>query len=193
MRESLARVLSGISNLDEGPHERPVDRLHALASAQIERANRTARESHLAALGVSIVALRDANRPDEYARAVDRLADFLRDVRPRANEEHRFRLSRQAIQECVISFCPRCRGAREVPAHADIEGAQRMVPCPPQEDGGCGGTGKRRYSDAERIAALEVESNRANEVSAQLSYAHWIIAQAESEAVRTAIRLLEKW
>lgn len=198
MRESLARVLSGISNLDEGPHERPVDRLHALASAQIVRADRAARASHLASLGVSLIALKDANRPDEYLRAVDKLTSLMRDMRPRASHEARTKLSRWAIQECVISFCPRCRGTGEVPASNDVEGAQRMVPCPPRdyrapENGGCGGTGKRRYSDAERLEALEVDREQLAALTRQLDYAHLLLAQAESEAIRSAQVLLERW
>lgn len=192
MKEALAHALSGPVSLAEDEwRERPVDRLHALGSAQIERANRTARDSHLSSLGVSIVALRDANRPDEYARAIDRLSMLMRDMRPRANGEQCLKISRQAVHESVISFCPMCHGAREVPAQDGLDGAQRMVPCPPVD--GCGGTGMRRYSDAERMEALGVQRSDLDKINAQMDYAHRLLAQAESEAIRTAIRLLERW
>jgi hypothetical protein len=171
--------------------ERPVDRLHAMACAQTATVNRAVRESHLAGLGVSLIALRDSNRPDEYARAVDRLAKFLHGMVPRANPEMRKLLATQAIHENVISFCPRCKGTGEIPAQDGLDGAQRMAPCP--SDTGCGGSGKRRYSDAERMEAMSVNKETVNKVNAQLSYAHLVLAQAESEAVRNAIRLLERW
>lgn len=196
MREVLAKALSGPINLDEQAHERPVDRLHALASSQIERANANRRGSFLASLGVSLIALRDSNRPDEYARAIEKLAKFMEEVRPRTTLQMRLRISRQAVQENIISFCPRCKGAREVPASKGIDGAQRMMPCPPPDDPvspGCGGTGKRRYSDAERIEAVGVQPSESANVNAQIAYAHLVLAQAESEAVRMAKKLLERW
>lgn len=179
MREALASVLSGLSSLQEDDYrERPVDRLHALAAAE--------RGSKLAELGVSIVALKAANRADEYVRSVDRLAHFLRLIKPRPNAEMRIRIARQAVMEHIVDFCPTCKGTGEIPDQEGLEGAQRMKPCPE-----CQGHGKRRYSDRERLDALGVKSVR--EVDRWMAEAMGFIAQAEHEAVRTAKRLLERW
>lgn len=188
MREALAKALSGPINLDEQAHERPVDRLHALASAQIDRANRTARAAKLASLGVSIIALKHANRPDEYNRSITRLADCLAWPKPRPSQEVRLRVARQAVQEWVIDFCPTCKGVGEVPAQEGLEGAQRMRECPE-----CGGHGKRRYSDAERLTALELEAGDYVKMARWMADAMGFIARAEDEAVRSAKRLLERW
>lgn len=188
MRESLARVLSGISNLDEGPHERPVDRLHALASAQIERANRTARASKLAALGVSLIALKAANRADEHERAVARLAECLAWVKPIRGEDFRMRVSRQAVMEHCIDFCPTCNGTGEVRAQDGIDGAQRMKPCPE-----CGGHGRRRYTDDERRINMLLRAEEYRDGARMMAEAMSFIAIAEDEAIRTAQKLLERW
>lgn len=179
MREALAHALSGPVSLQEDEYrERPVDRIHALASA--------ARDSHLSALGLSIIALKAANRPDEYARSVDRLAYFLCRMKNRPNAEMRLRIARQAVMEHIVDFCPTCKGTGEIPAQDGIDGAQRMKQCPE-----CGGHGKRRYSDQERIDALGVKSGR--EVDRWMAEALGWIAQAEDQAHKSAIRLLEKW
>lgn len=188
MREALAKALSGPINLDEQAHERPVDRLHALASSQIERANRTARASKLSALGVSLIALKHANRADEYARAIDRLADCLLWCRPKADELIRVNVSRQAIMEHCIDFCPTCRGAGEIPAQGGLEGAQRMKSCPE-----CAGTGKRRYTDEERRINLLLDVDDYRTGARLMAEAMGLIALAEDEAIRTAKRLLERW
>lgn len=188
MRESLAKALSGPINLDEKAHERPVDRLHALASSQIYRANRAARASKLSALGVSLIALKHANRADEYARAVERLADCLLWCKPKAGELMRVNVSRQAITEHIIDFCPTCRGAGEIPAQDGMEGAQRMKPCPE-----CAGTGKRRYTDEERRVNLLLRAEEYRLGARLMAEAMAMIAVAEDEAIRTAKRLLERW
>lgn len=184
MRESLAHALSGPVSLQEDEwRERPVDRLHALAAAQVVG---TSRQSRLSALGVSLIALKAANRPDEWARAVDRLAECLAWTKPRPSVSLRMRASRQAIQEFTIDFCPTCKGTGEIPAHDGLEGAQRMRPCPE-----CGGHGKRRYTDRERALALELDDHRL--MSRVMADAMGLIAAAEDEAIRTAQRLLERW
>lgn len=189
MREALASVLAGLSSLQEDDYrERPVDRLHALASAQIRSANRTARESHLASLGVSFIALKAANRPDELARAVEKLAAFLERCKPGVGKEMRERIARQAIMENVIDFCPTCKGTGEVPAHDGVDGAQRMKECPE-----CGGHGRRRYSDSERLEAIQADKSDADKISRQLAYALSVLAEAEHEAIRGAKQLLERW
>ena len=134
-RESLAHALSGPVSLAEDEwRERPVDRIHALAAAQ-SAYGRTARESALSALGVSLIALKSANRADEYVRSVDRLAHLLRKTKPKPNAELRIRIARQAVHEHIVDFCPTCRGTGEIPDQEGLEGAQRMKPCPE-----CGGT-----------------------------------------------------
>ena len=196
MREALAKALSGPINLDEQAHERPVDRLHALASAQIERANRTARASKLSALGVSLIALKHANRADEYARAIDRLAECLTWRWPKKSAFVRVTVSRQAVMEHCVDFCPRCNGTGEVPAQVGLDGAQRMKPCPSQDadgDSGCGGTGKRRYTDEERRINLLLKPEDYRLGAEMMAEAMALISVAEDQAVRSAKRLLEKW
>lgn len=188
MREALAHSLSGPINLDERDWERPVDRLHALASAQIKNARRTAREAHLSSLGVSLIALKSANRADELSRAISRLADCLGWIKPRPTSAMRLRIARQAINEYVIDYCPTCQGRGEVPDQDGLEGAQRMKPCPE-----CGGHGKRRYSDAERMSGLEVERAQYAQAERWLCEGLAFMAIAEAEAVKTARKLLERW
>jgi hypothetical protein len=168
--------------------ERPVDRLHALASAQIVRADRAARASHLASLGVSLIALKAANRPDEIGRAIERLTSCMFWRKPYPSVRMAEKVSHQAIMEWVIDHCPTCSGTGEVPDQDGIDGAQRMKVCP-----SCGGHGKRRYSNAERIAALEIRGDELHKVNRWLSDALGYISRAEDEAIRTATRLLERW
>lgn len=194
MREALASVLSGLSSLQEDDYrERPVDRLHALAAAQQAAINKTARAAHLAGLGVSLIALKVANRSDEMERAVSRLTKHMKDCRPRPNEEMRRKIARQAIFEFVLDFCPRCRGAKEVVDAPGIDGAQRMKPCPPESDGGCGGSGKRRYSDSERMESLGAKEDDLLRIQRQMSYAMSVVGEAEYEALSGAKKMLEKW
>lgn len=190
MREALAKALSGPINLDEQAHERPVDRLHALASSQIYRANsvRAARASKLSALGVSLIALKHANRADEYARAIDRLAECLTWCRPKAGALLRVNVSRQAVMEHIVDACPRCSGTGEVPAQDGLDGAQRMKPCPE-----CGGHGKRRYTDEERRINLLLKPEDYRAGARLMAEAMAMISLAEDEAIRTAKRLLERW
>ena len=185
MKEALAHALSGpISLAEDEWRERPVDRLHALAAAQ-SACGRTAREAALSALGVSLIALKAANRADEYARSVDRLAHMMRKIKPRPSLELRIRIARQAVHEHIVDFCGTCQGRGEIPDQEGLEGAQRMKPCPE-----CGGHGKRRYSDSER---LEIVGCEARYCGAWIADAMALISEAESEAVRTANRLLERW
>lgn len=189
MRESLARALSGpVSLMEDEWRERPVDRLHALASAQMERANRTAREAHLASLGVSLIALKAANRADELDRAIKRLVACIMWVRPAPTEKMALKVARQAIQETIIDFCPTCKGTGEVPDQEGLDGAQRMRVCP-----SCGGHGRRRYSNEERISGLQIHAGELHKVNRYLTEALTFISRAEDEAIRTAARLLERW
>ena len=183
MKESFAHCLSGPINLDEQERERPVDRLHALASA--------ARDSHLSSLGVSFLALRTANRADEYSRAFSKLDWFMSRKKRGIPAEMRQKIVRQALHETIIIACPRCQGTGEVKA-AEIDGAQPMRPCPPDPEG-CGGHGMRRYSDLERMEALGVGKHEYRGLEAHIADALGFLNAAEAEAVRTARRLLEKY
>lgn len=185
MREALAHALTGPVNLDEQEsRERPVDRLHAMACA--------ARESHLSSLGVSYIALRAANRADEYARTISKLEKCLAWGKRRVAQEMRFKLARQAVMESIVSACPRCSGTKEVKADIGLDGAQRMKPCPPAPEG-CGGHGLRRYSDDERMNSLEVDKHLYRLLERHLTDAIAFLNAGEAEAIRTARRLLEKY
>lgn len=187
-KEQFAHCLSGPVSLAEDQwRERDVDRLHALAASQVKNADRAARQSHLASLGVSLIAVKAANRADEYARAVAKLAQMVRrEARPRPSNTICLSVSRQAIQEYVVDFCPTCSGKGEVPDLEGLEGAQRMKPCPE-----CGGHGKRRYSDSERAEAIGAENEK--RAAYLISRANYLISMAEDEAIRGARRLLERW
>lgn len=100
----------------------------------------------------------------------------------------RVNVSRQAITEHIIDFCPTCRGAGEIPAQDGLEGAQRMKPCPE-----CAGTGKRRYTDEERRVNLLLKAEEYRLGARLMAEAMAMIAVAEDEAIRTAKRLLERW
>jgi len=165
--------------------ERPIDRLHALACAQVIG---TSRQSKLSSLGVSLIALKAANRPDEYNRAISRLAECLEWCKPRPSSLMRVNVSRQAIMEHCVDFCPACKGTGEVRAEDGIDGAQRMKVCPE-----CGGHGKRRYSDEERRVNLLLEAKDYRKGAALMADAMGYIAAAEDQAIRTAARLLERW
>lgn len=184
MREALAHALTGPVNLDERDGwERPVDRIHALAAAQAVTINRTARECALASLGVSLLALKAANRADEYQRAVDKLSDCLFWLRPRPSVKQANRIARQAIMESVVDNCPTCLGRGHV---TNTEGVVKACHT-------CHGHGKRRYSDEERQEALQLAGKEFDRATRQLSEALKFVAMAEAEAIKTAKKMLEKW
>lgn len=183
MREALAHALTGPINLDEKEGwERPVDRLHALAAAQVESFHRTARESALASLGVSLLALKGANRPDEYARSVAKLSDALFWLRPRPSNRLAYLVARQAVMEWVVDSCPTCMGRGHV---TSTEGVVKSCP-------ECGGHGKRRYTDEERQEAMQMEDKEFARANRLLGEAWRFVSLAEAEAIKTAKKLLEK-
>lgn len=211
MKGALVGVLSGFQGLgSDDSRERPVDRLGAVGASQItedqrERARaawegRNAFQAHrgksadrgacYSALGVDVVRFKWANVPAAKSDAEGQLAAML--AWPRFNlrlsERECLKVARQALMEHTIDFCPRCRGAKEVPDHSvkDLEGRQPMKSCPSSPEG-CGGTGKRHYPDAERIASLGAAFADA------LFEAHAILTRAEGMAVENAARLLERW
>lgn len=184
MREALAHALTGPVNLDERDGwERPVDRIHALAAAQSVTLNRTARECALASLGVSLLALKAANRADEYSRAVDKLSNCLFWLRPRPSVKQANLIARQALMENVVDHCFTCQGRGHVQSEAGVVKA-----C-----GACHGHGKRRYSDEERQESLQLAGKEFDRANRQLSEALKFLAMAEAEAIKTAKRMLEKW
>lgn len=183
MREALAHALAGPVNLDEQDWERPVDRLHALAAAQSKSLHRTARESTLASLGVSLIALKQANRPDEYRRSVAKLADTLYWLKPRPSNRLAFLVARQAIMEWVVDACPTCQGRGHV---TNTEGVHKSCP-------ECGGHGKRRYSDDERQEAMQIDDKEFARANRLLGDAMRFVSLAEAEAITTARKMLEKW
>lgn len=184
MREALAHALTGPVNLDERDGwERPVDRIHALAAAQAITINRTARECALASLGVSLLALKAANRSDEHARTVAKLVDALMWLRPRPSSKQATIIARQAIMENVVDHCFTCQGRGHVQTDAGVVKA-----CP-----ACGGSGKRRYSDDERQEAMQMSGREFDRANRQLGEALRFLAMAEAEAIKTAKKMLEKW
>lgn len=177
-RETFAHCLSGPVSLAEDQwRERDVDRLHALASA--------ARGSALSSLGVCLIGLKTANRPDEYSRSIEYLTFFLKHSKPRPPLLTREAVATQAIREWLIDFCPVCHGKGETEAQEGQEGAQRMKSCPE-----CQGHGKRRYSDMERRATI---AGKRHEIERWMADALATISQAEAQAQRTAVQLLERW
>lgn len=197
MREALASVLAGLSSLQEDDfRERPVDRLHALASAQVSNYTRTEREAHLAALGKSWIALRDALRADELPAVVEGLIVCLMWTRPKPTVKAANRAARWTIVERVQENCPTCKGKMQIPdlekmggrIFAEGDGAVPMRVCPE-----CNGTGKHRYSNRERIEGLGIEAGELHKYSRLLSDAEMWLSQAESQAIRSTVRLLERW
>lgn len=197
MRESLAHALSGpISLAEDQWRERDVDRLHALAKAQVVNFKRTEREAHLARLGKSLIALGDAIRNDELTGAIDDLASCLAWTKPKPTEEASKKVAYWAIIEKVQSNCPVCKGKREIPdaermagrVFSDGDGAVPMRVCPE-----CNGTGKHRYSNRERIEGLGINPADLHRYAKIISDAeHWI-SQAEAQALKSAGMILDKW
>lgn len=182
MKETLAATLTGLLGLgwDEA-HEKPVDRLTALAAMQNQRAGEAQNAAVLRSLGQDVISFKYANRADTRESAIEKLADQLKRIR--ALEQRpvlRARIAAWALQEHVIDMCPRCTGRGEVPQFADQgDGYQPMLPCDP-----CNGTGKRRYSDAERIGAT------GGKHAEHFERAHEYITRAVHLADETAARML---
>lgn len=187
MKGTLAAALTGLQGLgwDEA-REKPIDRLTALGAMQNQRADDANNASLMRSLGQDVIAFKFAHRADAREDAIDKLAAQL-GKRTKLRPSLRRRVAAWAIQEHVVDMCPRCKGALEIPMHQDAgEGYQPMQPCPPAPNG-CDGTGKRRYSDAERIAATGAAHAEAFE------RAHEQITIAVHLAVRTAAAMLERW
>lgn len=205
MKEAFAAVLSGMQPLGSDDwRERPVDRLSALGmtarvapdqdrhGAQVKRSVHAEHQSHLASLGVDLIAFKFGNRQVSGADAEDKVAAFLawqdwwKHGKVALTARQRDAVARWAVREWAFDACPPrphgCGGAMQIPHQANTEGAQRMMLCPK-----CNGTGKRRYSDNERELAM------GDAFPIGMETAHTIIAQAEALAMRGGMRLLERW
>ena len=183
--ESLAHALQG--NLTCDPNNvRDWDRLTAMAMGCVETASRTARESHLNALGMTLIALKHSGRLDLHARAVAGLLDCLR-WRLKDRREDRRKVARLAIVEWMDDNCGMCRNAREDGAkwsHVfDTHGVK--VPCPR-----CLGSGRRRYTDMERAAGLGVQDG--SKWGYAMDIAHAQITLAISLCTQQATKKLQK-
>jgi hypothetical protein len=145
--ESLARALSGNLTYD-GPCW---DKLLALSLGSVTNERRTARESLLNSLGVSLMAFKEAMRADYYLRAVNDLRDSLR-WKLKASRKDRQRVAEWAIHEWVKDQCQICKGAAHV---FDLRGVERLCP-------ECLGSRKRKYTQAERFEKLGYGGVRAD-------------------------------
>jgi hypothetical protein len=112
---------------------------------------RTARESLLNSLGVSLMAFKEAMRADYYLRAVNDLRDSLR-WKLKASRKDRQRVAEWAIHEWVKDQCQICKGAAHV---FDLRGVERLCP-------ECLGSRKRKYTQAERFEKLGYGGVRAD-------------------------------
>lgn len=188
MRAALAGVMGGFQNLDhDDAHERPVDRLSALAAAQIARAEDAQRGAILASLGVELIRFKDARIDAARLDAEDLLSAVLvwHQRSLDLSDLDRTRVARWAIHEWANDSCPPrpngCGGAGEVPDHSRVEGKQPMRVCPV-----CSGSRMRYWSDDDRIRAIGRPFPRA------MAEAHTMIARASSLAVERAKQLLER-
>lgn len=145
--EALARCMSGSLTYDS-EHENDLDRLTALAMGSVTSDRRSARESLLNSLGVSLLALKMSRRTDLFNRVVMDLKDCLRWRLKTMSQKDRLKVAKVSVVEWVEDVCQTCNGARHV---FDFNGVK--TPCLV-----CAASGKRRYSDAERASALGVDN-----------------------------------
>ena len=194
MKEAFCAVLTGLQGLgSDDTRERPVDRLASLGAIQIARSRAAERQAQLAGLGVHLIAFKFSHRVSSKADAEDRLCLVLGwETGGKStwgiclSGSKRLVVAKQAVIEFAIDVCPTCKGAGEIPDGKGVQGAQPMKLCPAVPYG-CGGTGKRRYNDQERLSAMGGRFDKA------LSVAHGIIGRAESLAVEQAKKMLERY
>jgi hypothetical protein len=116
--------------------------------------------------------------------------------RPRPTVKAADRVARWVIVERVHENCPTCKGKMEIPdtermagrVFAEGDGAIPMRVCPE-----CKGTGKHRYTNAERIDGMGIGGGELHKYERLLCDAEMWLAQAESQAVRSTMRMLERW
>lgn len=187
MREALVRVLTSPTNLDEQDHaERPIDRLHAVASAQCRAIDRARRAAVLVPLGRLLLPIVDGQSDRFHKEAEEALSLCLswKEYRLRVHGDISRAVARQAIYEAQNARCKVCRGITDVPngtcSIPDLEkmagkkvwtGPVPLKPCP-----ACNGTGKRRFTDAERERVV-LDAVRYAEA---LAVAHSIISESTS-------------
>lgn len=185
MKSAYVGVLTGFQNLgwDEA-REKPVDRLTAISAVQNATANRTLNTAHLCSMGKDLVAFKFSHRPASRDAAVTALAATLKDKKGLGlSDVARWRVASHAIHEFAIDLCPACLGAKEVPDHdAPRDGPQPMKACVT-----CHSTGRRHYTDAERIQAMGEAYERA------MYEAHSLIATATALAFELAHKTLGRW
>jgi hypothetical protein len=194
MKGAFAAALAGLQSLkDDNWRERPVDRVGAMGAAQIARAKETEQDTIVCSLGVDLIRYKYAGVERAGPDAEDQLAGIL--AWPRwwkgwkvvLDEIQRDSVACWAVHEWAQDRCPPrpqgCGGALEVPSAAQpIDGAQPMMTCPR-----CGGVGKRKWTDEERVEAM------GEPFEYGMDRAHWIISVAESMAMRRGKEMLERW
>jgi hypothetical protein len=194
VKAAFIAVLTGLQSLkSEESRETPVDRLAALGAAQIRKAEEAHRLSILTSLGVDLIRYKYARVETAGPDSEDKLSAILawpswwtgRKVGLDAIQ--RDMVACWAIHEWYSDLCPPrpegCGGALEVPSAAQpIDGAQPMMTC-----SRCGGTGKRRWTDRERVEAMGDTFGKG------MDHAHRIIAFAEDLAMRRGKEMLERW
>ena len=187
MREALVRVLTSPTNLDEQDYsERPVDRVHAVASAQYRAIDRARRAAILVPLGRLLLPIVDGQSDRFRKEAEEALSLCLswKEYRLRVHGDISRAVARQAIHEAQNARCPVCKGITDVKdgvcSIPDLErmaghkvwiGPVPLKPCPE-----CNGTGKKKFSDEER-ARVVLDAVRYAEA---LAVAHSIISEATS-------------
>lgn len=176
MSESLARALSGSLTYDSPSW----DKLTALAWGSVTNIQRSARESLLNSLGVSLLGFKVAQRPDLFARSASDLQAFLvhSPGAKRVGLENRGKVARAAIREWVVDMCPSCCGTGFT---FDSVGVKKICLT-------CKGSTKRRYTNAEREAELGFSGDKAERA---MSAAHLIISTSVGFAVWQAWKRLK--
>jgi len=163
IREAVGAALLS-THLETQAHESAIDRIGALARA--------------GKLGRALYHWRYAGQA-RYAGPV--LQEMLRKARRRLrigkfHEEHPtlVRACQQAMREWYAPQCGMCQGAREV-----VSNKLRLI-CPV-----CAGSGMRRYSDAERLDALQVEPATYQAWEPRLRELLLILTERDGAAART--------
>lgn len=183
-------MIAAPSNLDEKPHERPVDRLHAIGAVQVRATQGARREALLVPLGRLLFPYIEANCDRWEYDCINGLAEALQWKENRLNlrKEYAFFVAKQALLESRHATCTVCKGITDIPdgitSIPDVEkmagktewdGPVPLKPCP-----ACKGTGKRLWTDPERA---EVVGDAARFDKA-FSTAHALISEAIGEALR---------
>lgn len=158
MREAISKSLSSSLEWDDSEHQRAIDKLTAFSYAE--------------KLGTLLWRVKYFNDASSYRPAVFLLAKAL----PRLNKGIAIKVSQQVMNEWLYGFCQVCLGAKEV-----LSG-EHVILC-----NSCGGSGVRKYTDAERAKAIG--ANCAN-MGKQIKLLHDIIGGIDvGVAVKTRLKL----